>query len=90
MTERMIMDSNFDQIGLAFFQPLPGTPVWNQLIASGEISEDFTPGRYSELTYCPKGVEAEEIVTAFNRIMNNFRKKQGWTFKDDAVGKLRL
>jgi len=89
LTERFIKDNDFDQIGLCFFQPLPGTPIFNELVAKGEIDESFVPGRYNQLTYCPQGMDKEDLCMVFNRIMNDFRDSKGWRYKNGRVGTIR-
>lgn len=89
MTEAFIMDNDFDQIGLCFFQPLPGTPVFNELLARGEIDESFVPGRYNQCTYFPPDVDTVVLCDIFNRIMNGFRDSKGWNYENDKVGSIR-
>jgi anaerobic magnesium-protoporphyrin IX monomethyl ester cyclase len=89
-TEAFIKGSAFDQIGIAFFQPLPGTPIHDDLVATGEITDHFVPGRYSQLTYLPPGIDPEALCDAFNRTLNDFRRSRGWKFKNDRVGTIRL
>ncbi len=88
-TEAFIMDNDFDQIGLCFFQPLPGTPVFNELLEAGEIDESFVPGRYNQCTYFPLTVDRELLCDTFNRIMNGFRDSKGWKYKNGKVGSIR-
>ena len=90
LTEDFIKESDFDQIGLAFFQPLPGTPIHEDLVAAGEITDHFVPGRYSQITYVSPGMDPEALCEAFNRTMNNFRRSKGWKFKNDKVGSIRM
>ena len=88
-TETFIRKNRFDQIGLSFFQPLPGTPVYEDLIEGGEIDSEFIPGRFNQLTYCPRGIDKHELCALFNRIKNEFRDRQGWTYKNPQVGTIR-
>ncbi len=89
MTEDFIMNNDFDQIGLCFFQPLPGTPIFNELLMAGEIDESFVPGRYNQCTYFPLTVERDLLCDAFNRIMNGFRDSKGWKYENARVGSIR-
>ncbi len=89
LTERFIHENNFDQIGLCFFQPLPGTPIFDDLVRFGDIDESFIPARYSQITYCPKGIEKKDLCEIFNRIWNNFRNSKGWRYKNNQVGTIR-
>ncbi len=88
-TERFIRENAFDQISLCFFQPLPGTPMFDELVAAGEIPPYFVPGRYSQLTYTPAGMDTHELCNVFNRIMNDFRDAKGWKYKNSRVGTIR-
>ncbi len=90
MTEDLIMNNDFDQIGLCFFQPLPGTPIFNELLAAAEIDESFIPGRYNQCTYFPRTVDKVILCDAFNRIMNGFRDKKGWKYENAKVGSIRV
>lgn len=89
LTERFIKQNSFAHIGLHLFQPLPGTPVFDDLVASGEIERSFVPGRYFELTYCPKGMNKEALCMAFNRIINDFRDSKGWKYENHNLGTIR-
>jgi radical SAM superfamily enzyme YgiQ (UPF0313 family) len=89
LTQRFIEENDFDQIGLCFFQPLPGTPIFNELLARGEIDESFVPGRYNQLTYCPEGVDSEALCQVFNGILNGFRESKGWRYENARVGTVR-
>ncbi|MFT5285253.1 MAG: anaerobic magnesium-protoporphyrin IX monomethyl ester cyclase [Planctomycetota bacterium] len=89
LTARFIEDNHFDNISTCFFQPLPGTPIFDQLIERGEIEPDFVPARYSQLTYCPPGMSAEWLRDQFNSILNAFRDSKGWIYQNSAVGSIR-
>ena len=89
LSARLIEEGNFDNISLCFFQPLPGTPIFDTLIARGAIPEDFVPARYSQLTYCPPTMDPEWLVARFNQILNGFRDSKGWKYVNDRVGTIR-
>lgn len=42
-TEKLIRKSKFDSIGIQYFQPLPGTPVYDTLVQQGEIADTLLP-----------------------------------------------
>ena len=42
-TEKLIQKSKFDSIGIQYFQPLPGTPVYDDLVERGEIEDSLLP-----------------------------------------------
>jgi anaerobic magnesium-protoporphyrin IX monomethyl ester cyclase len=55
----LIRRGRFDSIELLFFQPLPGTQIFDDLVASGEIGPDFLPAAFSSgrLTYVTSGLK---------------------------------
>jgi radical SAM superfamily enzyme YgiQ (UPF0313 family) len=60
-TLSLIRRGRFDSIELLFFQPLPGTQIFDDLVAAGEIKPDFLPagftsGRQSYVTPSLKGL----------------------------------
>ena len=42
-TESLIKRCRFDSIGIQYFQPLPGTPIYDELVANGEIKDTLLP-----------------------------------------------
>lgn len=42
-TENLIRKSKFDSIGIQYFQPLPGTPIYDELVEKGEIEDSLLP-----------------------------------------------
>jgi anaerobic magnesium-protoporphyrin IX monomethyl ester cyclase len=57
-TSRFIRKCRFDLLFISNFQPLPGTPVYDELVRSGEIREGLIPGNYSDgdRAYTPAGL----------------------------------
>jgi len=47
-TFRLIRDCRFNFVFLANFQPLPGTPIYDELVASGEIEDGLLPFAFSD------------------------------------------
>jgi radical SAM superfamily enzyme YgiQ (UPF0313 family) len=88
-TESFIYKNNFDNIALHTFQPLPGTPIFDELIKRGEIKPSFVPGAFNQITYSPKNLSKEEIRDATNRIWNNFRDQKGWKYENAKVYSIR-
>jgi len=88
-TACFIEENDFDNISVCFFQPLPGTPIFDQLVERGEIAPDFVPARYSQLTYTPSGISAEWLCDRFNEILNKFRDSKGWKYQNARVGTIR-
>jgi anaerobic magnesium-protoporphyrin IX monomethyl ester cyclase len=58
-TLALIRRGRFDFVELLFFQPLPGTRIFEELAGSGEIPPDFMPDTFSsgELPYMPAGLK---------------------------------
>lgn len=54
-TEKFILDCKFDYAVLSHFQPLPGTPIYDELVDSGEIEDGLLPKPYEtgERMYTP-------------------------------------
>jgi anaerobic magnesium-protoporphyrin IX monomethyl ester cyclase len=44
----LIMKCRFNFVFLSSFQPLPGTPVYNDMVARGEIPDGLLPNNYSD------------------------------------------
>lgn len=59
MTRSLIYKCDFDFFALSNFQPIPGTPVYKQLVASGEIEDNTLPRSYSDgvRTYTPASLK---------------------------------
>jgi radical SAM superfamily enzyme YgiQ (UPF0313 family) len=55
-TLKMLRQYDLDFFTLNNFQPIPGTPVFNELVENGEITADLLPKDYSdgERAYVPK------------------------------------
>lgn len=46
-TESLIKRCKFDSIGIQYFQPLPGTPIYDELVENGEIADTLLPNTTS-------------------------------------------
>ena len=55
----LIRECKFNFVFLANFQPLPGTPVYDDLVAAGEIEDGLIPYNFSDAmrVYSPEGLE---------------------------------
>ncbi len=89
LTEAFIFENDFDSIDLHIFQPFPGTPVFEKLLVSGEIDRSFRYGRYNEITYCPQGISKKILREEANKILNKFRNRKGWKYKDASFYVIR-
>ena len=60
-TEQLINKCDFDSIGIQYFQPLPGTPIYDELVKNGEIEDMLLP----EITSGPR-VYVTKGIKGFN------------------------
>lgn len=58
-TFELIKKANIDFANIHHFQPLPGTPIYDELVEKGEISVDFLPSSYEKgnKKYITKGLK---------------------------------
>ncbi len=77
LTEKFIHENAFDEIYLHIFQPLPGTPIFDRLVKSGDIDRSFVPGSYQQVTFKPRNLSKDEVQTTYNRIAYDFQKRKG-------------
>jgi len=68
---------DFDHVAFHYFTPLPGSPIFNELVAAGEITTDFNPERYDKLAYCAKGLKPEFLETVFISLNRDFNVQRG-------------
>jgi anaerobic magnesium-protoporphyrin IX monomethyl ester cyclase len=56
LTRKLLRDCGFNFFFLNNFQPLPGTPIYDELVAEGEIVDGLLPKNYSsgERAYTPE------------------------------------
>lgn len=89
LTETFVDGLDLDNINLHIFQPLPGTPIFDRLVAAAEIPANFVPGSYQQVTYKPRHLEKEQVRDVYNRILNKFRDKKGWVTMNRNVAVVR-
>ena len=65
MTHDLIKSCNFDFVFLNNFQPLPGTPIYDHLVSTGEIEDGLLPKDYSD---------GERVYTPIDMSDFNFNK----------------
>lgn len=59
-----------DMASFGNFTPLPGTPLYNELIERGEIEENYVPSFSSgEVTYSPQGITTQQLVKLQRKII---------------------
>jgi len=62
LTSVFTRSCGFDMISVNKFQPLPGTPVFNELVECGEIAPDFIPvDTMGSCKYAPRGMTPEQL-----------------------------
>jgi radical SAM superfamily enzyme YgiQ (UPF0313 family) len=61
MTIDFACQSPFDSVMFTCFQPLPGTPIAEKLLASGEIDKLPEGADYYQVTYAPKGMTIGQL-----------------------------
>jgi anaerobic magnesium-protoporphyrin IX monomethyl ester cyclase len=75
-TERFIARAGFDAVSLHVFKPLPGTPIWHDLIEQQQLSQEYVTGRYDEIDWLANGRTREDVHTMFQRLMQAARKSK--------------
>lgn len=71
-TELLIRKCEFDELGINYFEPLPGTPVYEELVRKKEITDDTLP----------KGTEYEERIYFTSTLQDSDVKE----FRDKLQG----
>jgi len=64
-----------DRIGVSYFQPFPGTPIFHELVEKGEIQEDWAEQHHSSLhtlTYVAKTLTARELQAFRRKMLRSF------------------
>lgn len=79
LTSSYILSSNFDRCVLHAFNPLPGTPIYNELIENGEISyETTTTINYDNSQYVSKYLTLEDIIEFREAVKCKSDFKEKW------------
>lgn len=69
-TELLVRNCKFDHLSVSTFQPIPGTPIYDELLENGEITKDTLPTRFGDRT---KKAYVTPALKDFN--FNRFVKK---------------
>lgn len=74
LTSNFIKDHDFDAFFINNFQPLPYTPIYNQLILNGEISSEVVPKNYANgvRVYKPKELSDFDFPKYILKIYTDF------------------
>lgn len=84
LTAELIRKSDFDSIGIQYFQPLPGTPIYDDLVRVGEIEDELLPNTTTEkrvyVTTALAGVNFP--MFAFRMYLRNFLRRPTGTIAE--------
>jgi radical SAM superfamily enzyme YgiQ (UPF0313 family) len=73
MTAELIDKCDFDMVSVNKFQPLPGTPIFDELVEKGEIGPDFIPvDTMGPSRYAPQGMTCAELDRVHRWIYPSF------------------
>ena len=73
-TRQFLKDVRFDFASFYAFQPLPGTPIYHELLGMGSISKADEMTSFSEVNWVPENWTKEELhdlIYDFKRLMVN-------------------
>lgn len=84
LTEKLIRSANFDSIGIQYFQPLPGTPIYDDLVNAGEIDDELLPNTTTEQrVYVTQGLRDFDFARfAFRMYLFNFLRSPMGTLSE--------
>jgi len=74
-TIRVALSLPLDRIGISYFQPFPGSPIYEQLLEQGEISADWADHHHTtlhNLTYVSSSTTREELRGMRKRFLVTF------------------
>lgn len=70
-TESFIRKCKFDAISIANFQPMPGTPIYDELVAKKEITSDTLPTLFADIrhrSYVPPALKDFDFAKFADRL----------------------
>lgn len=74
-TIRFACSLPLDRIGVSYFQPFPGTPLFYELVEKGEIRENWADIHHTSLqslTYVPAAITSEELRYLRKKMLRSF------------------
>jgi len=91
-TSRFTRKCNLDMISVNKFQPLPGTPIFGELVERGEITPDFIPvDTMGPCKYAPRGMTTDQLDRLHQSIYIKFYLYSPWrafkTIKSAGIGR---
>lgn len=69
-TKEFIKNVKFDHISPHIFQPLQGTPIFDQLLELGKITKDQNITSYQDVNWLPDNWTKEELLKVISELMN--------------------
>lgn len=62
-TIKLVKKNPFDTVAVSIFQPLPGTPIYDQLLQSGKITDQLLPNNIAtgDVTYVSEGLRSVNL-----------------------------
>jgi len=77
-TRRFIVENDFDRCNVSIFNPIPGTPIHEELLASGEI--DAVPRKidYKAIGYLTEGLTREDLLGFIEAVGDRTRFREKW------------
>lgn len=78
LTKRYILDNAFDRCNVSIFNPIPGTPIHDELLAAGEI--DATPRRidYKAIGYLTPELTRDDLLGFIESVRPRTRFREMW------------
>ena len=67
-TELLIKECGFNRLSVTNFQPMPGTPIYDELVKQGEIAGDFLPTTFGDRTYTPSTLKDFDLAGFITRL----------------------
>ena len=83
-TKEFIKKVKFDMISIHIFQPLRGTPIYDQLLMAGSISQDVNMTSFKEINWLPENWTKNELLQVILDLkkisVENFPSRFEWLF----------
>jgi radical SAM superfamily enzyme YgiQ (UPF0313 family) len=89
LTRKFIFENDFDFVGISFYQPLPGTDIYNRLVVENIIPKGFIPGHYQEVTFRRPNIDSNVLCGIYNDMWNEYREFKKLPIKNRAVARIR-
>jgi radical SAM superfamily enzyme YgiQ (UPF0313 family) len=89
LTKKFIFENEFDFVGISFYQPLPGTDIYNRLVAENVIPKGFIPGQYQEVTFRRPNIDSNVLCELYNDMWNEYREFKKLPTKNRSIARIR-